>query len=70
MYYRFFLCLNPIENDYISYQPNITSCWINYFRVGNSSSCFGYVSDLIEKKVGYHLMQLRKLRRLMLKKVS
>jgi RNA-directed DNA polymerase len=24
--------------------------WVNYFRVGNSSHCFGYVKDWVEKK--------------------
>ena len=31
--------------------------WVNYFRVGNSSRCFTYVKDWIEKKVRHHLMQ-------------
>ena len=24
--------------------------WVNYFRIGNSSQCFGYVKDWVEKK--------------------
>jgi RNA-directed DNA polymerase len=34
--------------------------WANYFRIGNSSSCFGYVKDWVEKKVRRHLMKSRK----------
>ncbi|WP_080943571.1 group II intron maturase-specific domain-containing protein [Orientia tsutsugamushi] len=30
---------------------------INYFRIGNSSSCFRYVMDLFDKIVRHHLMQ-------------
>jgi len=36
--------------------------WTNYFRVGNSSRCFGYVKDWVEKKVRRHLMGARKRR--------
>jgi len=36
--------------------------WTNYFRVGNSSRCFGYVRDWVEKKVRRNLMHARKLR--------
>lgn len=25
--------------------------WVNYFRIGNSSKCFGYVKDWVEKKI-------------------
>ncbi len=31
--------------------------WVNYFRIGNSSRCFGYVKDWVEKKVRRHLMR-------------
>ncbi|MCP4341172.1 MAG: group II intron reverse transcriptase/maturase, partial [Desulfobulbaceae bacterium] len=34
--------------------------WANYFRVGNSSKCFGYVKDWVEKKIRRHLMYARK----------
>lgn len=34
--------------------------WANYFRIGNSSRCFGYVKDWIEKKLRRHLMRARK----------
>lgn len=34
--------------------------WVNYFRVGNSSRCFGYIRDWVERKVRRHLMRSRK----------
>lgn len=36
--------------------------WVNYFRVGMSSRCFGYVKDWVEKKVRRHLMKARGVR--------
>ena len=36
--------------------------WVNYFRVGNSSECFGYIKDWVEKKIRRHLMRARKRR--------
>jgi RNA-directed DNA polymerase len=36
--------------------------WANYFRVGNSSECFGYVKDWVAKKIRRHLMRARKRR--------
>ena len=36
--------------------------WVNYFAVGHSSRCFGYVKDWVEKKVRRHLMRARKRR--------
>ncbi|KJS12094.1 MAG: transposase [Peptococcaceae bacterium BRH_c8a] len=33
--------------------------WVNYYRIGNSSRCFGYVRDWLEKKVRRHLMRAR-----------
>jgi RNA-directed DNA polymerase len=33
--------------------------WANYFRIGNSSLCFCYVKDWVEKKVRRHLMKAR-----------
>ena len=29
--------------------------WVNYFRIGHSSKCFGYVKGWIEKKIRRHL---------------
>ena len=36
--------------------------WVNYFSAGQSSRCFGYVKDWVEKKVRRHLMRARKSR--------
>jgi RNA-directed DNA polymerase len=36
--------------------------WVNYFAIGDSSRCFGYVKDWVEKKVRRHLMRARGLR--------
>jgi len=36
--------------------------WANYFRIGNSSRCFGYVKDWVERKIRRHLMYARKRR--------
>jgi RNA-directed DNA polymerase len=33
--------------------------WVNYFRVGHSSRCFGCVKDWVEKKIRRHLMRAR-----------
>ncbi len=33
--------------------------WVNYFRVGQSSRCFGYVKNWVEKKIRRHLMRAR-----------
>ena len=34
--------------------------WINYFRIGHSSKCFGYVKGWVEKKIRRHLQRARK----------
>src|SRR5690348_3500090 len=34
--------------------------WVNYFAVGNSSECFTYIRDWVEKKVRRHLAHARK----------
>ena len=36
--------------------------WVNYYRVGNSSKCFGYVNDWVLKKLRRHLMHAIKRR--------
>jgi len=47
--------------DRIIYLINpILRGWINYFRVGHSSKCFGYVKDWVAKKIRRHLMHARK----------
>ena len=33
--------------------------WVNYFAVGFSSECFGFVKDWVEKKVRRHLCKAR-----------
>lgn len=42
--------INPVLNG-----------WVNYFRIGHSSRCFGYVKDWVEKKIRRHLMRARQL---------
>lgn len=34
--------------------------WVNYFRVGHASGCFGYIKDWVEKKIRRHQMRARK----------
>jgi len=34
--------------------------WVNYFRLGHASRCFGYVQDWVEKKVRRHMMRAKK----------
>ena len=49
--------------DRIIYLINpILRGWVNYFRVGNSGRCFGYVKDGVEKKIRRHLLRARKRR--------
>ena len=36
--------------------------WVNYFRVGHASRCFGYVRDWVEKKVRQQMMRARQRR--------
>ena len=36
--------------------------WVNYFAIGHSSRCFGYVCDWVEKKIRRHMMRARKRR--------
>jgi RNA-directed DNA polymerase len=35
--------------------------WVNYFAVGDTGRCFGFIKDWVEKKVRRHLMRARKL---------
>ena len=35
--------------------------WVNYFAIGDSSRCFGFIKNWVEKKVRRHLMRARKL---------
>ena len=34
--------------------------WVNYFAVGNSSECFSFIKDWVEKKVRRQMMRARK----------
>jgi RNA-directed DNA polymerase len=36
--------------------------WVNYFAIGSSSRCFGYIRDWVEKKLRRHLMRSRQRR--------
>jgi len=36
--------------------------WVNYFAVGHSSRCFGFIQDWVEKKIRRQLMRSRKRR--------
>ncbi len=49
----------PISRVIVLINPIIRG-WANYFRIGNSARCFGYVKDWIEKKIRRHLMRARK----------
>jgi RNA-directed DNA polymerase len=33
--------------------------WVNYFAVGNSSRCFSFMKDWVEKKIRRHMMRAR-----------
>ena len=33
--------------------------WVNYFAVGHSSACFGFIKDWVEKKIRRHLSRAR-----------
>jgi RNA-directed DNA polymerase len=36
--------------------------WVNYFAIGHSSRCFGYIKDWVEKKTRRHMMEACKRR--------
>lgn len=48
----------PVEKVIAKINP-ILRGWVNYFRVGHSSLCFGVVKRWVEKKVRQHLMRAR-----------
>ena len=48
----------PVEIVIAKINP-ILRGWVNYFRVGHSSSCFSMVKRWVEKKVRQHLMRAR-----------
>ena len=49
----------PIERVISLINPMLRG-WVNYFAVGNSSECFTYIRDWVEKKVRRHLAHARK----------
>src|SRR5438552_8149850 len=49
----------PIERVIILINPMLRG-WVNYFAVGNSSECFTYIRDWVEKKVRRQLAHARK----------
>jgi len=49
----------PIERVKSLINPMLRG-WVNYFAVGNSSECFTYIRDWVEKKVRRHLAHARK----------
>jgi RNA-directed DNA polymerase len=49
--------------DWVVYLINpILRGWVNYFAIGFSSRCFGYIRDWVEKKLRRHLMRSRQRR--------
>lgn len=57
-----FRCYQSQPIDRVIYLINpILRGWTNYFRIGNSSRCFSYVKDWVEKKVRRNLMRAWKL---------
>ena len=52
---------NSQPADRVIYLINpILRGWVNYFRVGHASRCFGYIKDWVEKKIRRHQMRARK----------
>jgi RNA-directed DNA polymerase len=48
----------PVETVIAKINPVLCG-WVNYFRVGHSSICFGVVKRWVEEKVRRHLMRAR-----------
>jgi len=49
----------PVEQVIQIINP-ILRGWVNYFRIGQSRRCFGYIRDWVEKKIRRHMMRARK----------
>jgi len=49
----------PIQRVIEEINP-ILRGWVNYFSVGHSSGCFGFVKDWVEKKIRRHMQRARK----------
>jgi RNA-directed DNA polymerase len=62
-----FATLREIFQQYVSWPVELVIAkinlvlrgWVNYFRVGHSSSCFTLVKQWVERKVRRHLMRAR-----------
>ncbi len=52
----------PIERVVQLINP-ILRGWINYFAVGNSSECFNFIKDWVEKKIRRHMNRAQKRRK-------
>ena len=48
----------PVERVISLINPVLRG-WVNYFAVGQSSECFNFIKDWVEKKVRRHLEQAR-----------
>jgi RNA-directed DNA polymerase len=48
----------PVEGVIEQINP-ILRGWVNYFALGDSSECFSFVRDWVEKKIRGHLMRAR-----------
>jgi len=48
----------PVEQVIPLINP-ILRGWVNYFAIGDSSECFSFVRDWVEKKIRGHLMRAR-----------
>ena len=48
----------PVERAIDIINPKLRG-WVNYFRIGQSSRCFQYIKDWVEKKIRRHLMRAR-----------
>jgi RNA-directed DNA polymerase len=48
----------PIDRVIYLINP-ILRGWVNYFRVGHASGCFGYIKDWVEKKIRRHQRRAR-----------
>ncbi|WP_454736156.1 group II intron reverse transcriptase/maturase [Cupriavidus necator] len=49
----------PIQRVINEINP-ILRGWVNYFAVGHSSGCFGYIKDWVAKKIRRHMQRARK----------
>jgi hypothetical protein len=48
----------PVETVIVKVNP-VLGGWVNYFRIGHSSSCFTLVKEWVERKIRRHLMRAR-----------